>query len=126
LKNKQIGGEIIVQKGMPRHLFFDDTKLTQILYNLLSNSIKFTDDGNVRIIFSFRQCSNHKTFSSQESQSLTSQKPSSKSLNMVNHTHSIITENYGILRSTFRSVAKDDDIIRCCTDQQNNTIQLKI
>lgn len=45
------------QKGaIPRHIFADDTRLRQVLWNFVSNAVKFTDQGQVTI-----RCFCHRT-----------------------------------------------------------------
>ena len=39
----------LVSEGLPQHVFADDVRLRQILLNLISNALKFTDQGGVTI-----------------------------------------------------------------------------
>ena len=42
-------------KLLPEYMYFDHTRLTQVLLNLISNSIKFTDKGGVVVKFEWHQ-----------------------------------------------------------------------
>ena len=46
---KQITFNVHIDKTMPRFVFGDPTRLAQILINLISNAIKFTQQGNVTL-----------------------------------------------------------------------------
>lgn len=48
-REKEIDFEIVVDKNMPAFIFGDPTRLTQILVNLISNAIKFTKKGSVKV-----------------------------------------------------------------------------
>jgi PAS domain S-box-containing protein len=49
-EEKGIGFYIETEKDIPPSLLFDETRLRQILNNLLDNAIKFTDEGHVILI----------------------------------------------------------------------------
>ena len=46
---KGLSIEVTVERGIPDDLTGDPTRVRQILFNLLGNAIKFTDDGGVRV-----------------------------------------------------------------------------
>lgn len=48
-EEKEIGFEILIADKIPQQIFGDPTRLTQILVNLVSNAIKFTDKGSVKL-----------------------------------------------------------------------------
>ncbi len=45
---------IDVSSQLPEHIFTDRQRLTQVLSNLLTNALKFTDTGSVKVLFSRR------------------------------------------------------------------------
>ena len=47
--SKQIEFEISVDEAMPAYLVGDELRIKQILYNLLSNAFKYTDEGMVKM-----------------------------------------------------------------------------
>ena len=51
-RQKGISLEYVVDNRIPEKIFCDDTRIRQILINLIGNAIKFTDKGSVRL-----QCS---------------------------------------------------------------------
>lgn len=51
-EKKQLQFNIEVASDIPESIYTDRQRLTQILTNLLTNAIKFTDSGSVKIIFS--------------------------------------------------------------------------
>jgi HAMP domain-containing protein/CheY-like chemotaxis protein len=55
-EEKQLGFEIDAAPNLPEHVETDDMRLRQVLRNLLSNALKFTDKGQVKLrIFSPEQ-----------------------------------------------------------------------
>jgi len=48
-QQKDLSFTYTISPGTPRHIFTDETRLLQILSNLTSNAIKFTNAGKVRI-----------------------------------------------------------------------------
>lgn len=51
-KNKKINFKIENLKGnLPKKVISDKTKFEQIIYHLLSNAIKFTDEGNISLLY---------------------------------------------------------------------------
>lgn len=45
--NKKISFDVIIDSTLPSRIYTDETRLRQILINLISNSIKFTDQGSI-------------------------------------------------------------------------------
>jgi len=52
LNNKKLGFNIKIGQSVPELLYFDEMKLFQILSNLVSNAINFTEEGGVSILIS--------------------------------------------------------------------------
>ena len=52
LQAKNLHAEVRVEGEMPRNLLGDPTRLRQILLNLISNAVKFTEKGGVEIVLS--------------------------------------------------------------------------
>ena len=49
INEKGLDFQVDLESGLPKLLLLDETRLRQILINLISNSIKFTDQGFVRL-----------------------------------------------------------------------------
>ena len=50
-KEKDLDFEVHVQQNIPKQLLSDPTRLRQVLFNLISNAIKFTEKGKVTVNF---------------------------------------------------------------------------
>ena len=55
IKPKGLNGFLSVEKNFPTNVLFDQHRLSQILLNLVSNSLKFTERGDIRIMCSFER-----------------------------------------------------------------------
>ncbi len=49
IKNKDLDFEIIIDQELPKALIIDQTRIRQILFNLIGNAIKFTQSGFIRV-----------------------------------------------------------------------------
>ena len=49
LQNKNLNFEVHISPQIPAYLLGDSTRITQILYNLISNAIKFTQKGGIKV-----------------------------------------------------------------------------
>ena len=49
IKQKNLRAELYVAKSCPKYIEIDEQRVTQILLNLLSNSIKFTEKGHIKL-----------------------------------------------------------------------------
>lgn len=59
---KGIDLEFVISTPLPRSITSDSTRLKQILFNLIGNAIKFTDEGSVQVHLSFNSQKNRLVF----------------------------------------------------------------
>jgi PAS domain S-box-containing protein len=48
-----------IRYGLPRYIFVDETRMKQVLINLLGNAIKFTEQGEIELAISALLCQEH-------------------------------------------------------------------
>ena len=53
MKQKMIRGHLFLSKSIPKHLLLDEEKVLEICHNLLTNSVKYTDKGNIKIFITW-------------------------------------------------------------------------
>ncbi|MDO4965541.1 MAG: ATP-binding protein [Lachnospiraceae bacterium] len=58
--NKPLEFEIIIKKDMPTELFGDDVRVQQIMLNFLTNSVKYSESGNIKLILDYEKLSDDK------------------------------------------------------------------
>lgn len=49
ITNKGLGFEINIGEGVPEKIYTDEQRLNQVLRNIMSNAIKFTDKGSIKL-----------------------------------------------------------------------------
>lgn len=49
IRNKGLELVIVIDPKLPEALLLDETRIRQIVFNLLGNAVKFTDDGHIRL-----------------------------------------------------------------------------
>jgi PAS domain S-box-containing protein len=54
-KDKGLLYELIIENDFPHALLIDETRVKQILFNLLGNAVKFTEKGSIRLIASSKK-----------------------------------------------------------------------
>ena len=57
IQNKRLNGYLEVEKNVPKYLKLDEQRMIQIILNLISNAVKFTEKGHVRIHVSWQTLS---------------------------------------------------------------------
>eukprot|EP00331_Platyophrya_macrostoma_P003705 CAMPEP_0176427462 /NCGR_PEP_ID=MMETSP0127-20121128/12579_1 /TAXON_ID=938130 /ORGANISM="Platyophrya macrostoma, Strain WH" /LENGTH=471 /DNA_ID=CAMNT_0017808979 /DNA_START=651 /DNA_END=2066 /DNA_ORIENTATION=- len=65
IKNKNLRGFVKINKNIPANLMIDNQKLLQVLLNLTSNSIKFTDEGHIYFVIDWVSSQEKIRFSSE-------------------------------------------------------------
>ena len=58
--NKPLEFEIIIKKDMPTELFGDDVRVQQIMLNFLTNSVKYSESGDIKLILDYEKISDDK------------------------------------------------------------------
>lgn len=53
MKQKNIRGLLYLSKNVPKYLVLDEEKLLVICHNMLTNSVKYTEKGNIRIFITW-------------------------------------------------------------------------
>ena len=59
IENKRLKGSLEIEKNVPRFLDLDEQRIIQIILNLVSNAVKFTEKGYVRIRISWQTVSTY-------------------------------------------------------------------
>jgi len=54
-EQKGIELKLVTSKNLPRNIYFDPNRFQQILTNILSNSLKFTDNGSITLTVTLKQ-----------------------------------------------------------------------
>lgn len=54
-KDKGLSYELVIENDFPNTLLIDETRVKQILFNLLGNAVKFTDKGSIKLIASSKK-----------------------------------------------------------------------
>ena len=57
IQNKRLKGSLEIEKNVPAFLDLDEQRMIQIILNLVSNAVKFTEKGHVRIHISWQTIS---------------------------------------------------------------------
>lgn len=51
--NKPINFEILISKDMPTELYGDEVRVQQIMLNFLTNAVKYTEEGTIKLLLDF-------------------------------------------------------------------------
>ena len=58
--DKPLDFEIIIKKDMPTDLYGDDVRVQQIILNFLTNSVKYSEKGHIKLILDYKTLSDDK------------------------------------------------------------------
>jgi signal transduction histidine kinase len=61
-KNKGISMSVEIATDLPDYIYFDETRVLQVLLNLVSNGIKFTENGGITIRASWKRFENRNKY----------------------------------------------------------------
>ena len=64
IQNKRLDGLLEIEKNVPRYLELDEQRMIQIILNLVSNAVKFTEKGYIRLRICWRSTSTSDAFQS--------------------------------------------------------------